>query len=97
MVNIICKCIAKLTLIVIIILLSPIILLWLIAMYIDRVCNYGLGVCDLNKEIISKTKCWLKREIKRQINVLNCKIDVLNEKLEKLEKLDDEENTNDTI
>ena len=96
-INFVGKCIAKLILIFAVVLTSPFILIWVMAMGIDRMCNYNLGVYKLNKKLIIKTGHWLKYEIKRRIDVLNRDINELNEKLKKLEKLNDEENTDNTI
>lgn len=87
MADIICvigKSIITIGLISLIILLSPLIFIWMMAMIIDSLCEGKLGVCELNERAVVKTNKWL-----------DYKIEELNEKLKKLE--DDKKNTNDTI
>lgn len=84
MVDIICRSITTIGLIALIILLSPLIFIWMMAMIIDSLCEGKLGVCELNEKAVAKTGKWL-----------DYKIEELNEKLKKLE--DDKKNTNDTI
>ena len=84
MTDIICRSITTIGLIAAIILLSPLIFIWMMAMIIDSLCDGKLGICELNERAVIKTNKWL-----------DCKIEELNKELKKLE--DDKKNTNDTI
>lgn len=84
MVDIICRSIIAIGLIALVILLSPLIFIWMMAMIIDSLCEGKLGVHKLNEKAVAKTNRWL-----------DCKMEELNEKLKKLE--DDKKNTNNTI
>jgi hypothetical protein len=84
MFDIICRSIITIGLITLIILLSPLIFIWMMAMIIDSLCDGKLGVCELNERAVVKTRKWL-----------DYKMEELDEKLKKLE--DDKKNTNVTI